>query len=60
MAAANHGPLGMEDVRDFYPVVIIGAGASRIAMGFQLKEQVGLEDFIIFDRQSGIGGSYVM
>lgn len=40
----------------YYPVVIIGAGESGIAMGCRLKEQLGFDQFRIFDRQSGIGG----
>jgi cation diffusion facilitator CzcD-associated flavoprotein CzcO len=40
----------------YYPVVVIGAGASGIAMGHNLKHNLGLEQFAIFERQSGIGG----
>ena len=40
----------------FYPVVIVGAGASGIAMGCQLREKLGFDQFRIFDRQAGIGG----
>lgn len=40
----------------FYPVLIIGAGESGIAMGRQLQQKLGFHDFRIFDRQSGIGG----
>lgn len=39
-----------------YPVVIIGGGASGIAMGCCLIDQLKFEDFKIFDRQTGIGG----
>jgi cation diffusion facilitator CzcD-associated flavoprotein CzcO len=44
------------DRRNAIPVVIIGAGASGIAMGCELKRKLGFHDFRIFDRQSGIGG----
>lgn len=39
-----------------YPVLIIGAGESGLAMGCRLKEKLGFDQFRIFDRQSGIGG----
>lgn len=42
----------------YYPVVVIGAGESGIAMGCQLKEQIGFDQFRIFERQSGIGGTW--
>lgn len=40
----------------YYPVLIIGAGASGLAMGCRLKEKLGFDQFRIFDRQSGVGG----
>ena len=40
----------------FYPVLIVGAGASGIALGCRLKSQLGFDQFRIFDRQSGVGG----
>ncbi|KAF2267050.1 FAD/NAD(P)-binding domain-containing protein [Lojkania enalia] len=42
----------------YYPIVIVGAGASGIAMACQLKEQLGFDQFRIFERQSGIGGTW--
>jgi cation diffusion facilitator CzcD-associated flavoprotein CzcO len=42
----------------YYPVVIIGAGASGIAMGCRLKEVLDFDQFRIFDRQAGIGGTW--
>ncbi|UDD61923.1 hypothetical protein AFCA_009261 [Aspergillus flavus] len=42
--------------RTFYPVVVIGAGASGIAAGCRLKQKCGCDQFLVFDRQSGIGG----
>jgi cation diffusion facilitator CzcD-associated flavoprotein CzcO len=42
----------------YYPVAIIGAGESGIAMGCRLKELLGTDQFRIFDRQSGIGGTW--
>jgi predicted NAD/FAD-dependent oxidoreductase len=42
----------------YYPVAIIGAGESGIAMGCRLKEALGHDQFRIFDRQSGIGGTW--
>jgi cation diffusion facilitator CzcD-associated flavoprotein CzcO len=43
---------------NYYPVVIIGAGESGIAMGCRLKETLGFDQFRIFERQSGIGGTW--
>ena len=42
----------------YYPVVVIGAGLSGLAMGCRLKEVLGFDQFRIFDRQSGIGGTW--
>ncbi|PQE30584.1 flavin-binding monooxygenase protein [Rutstroemia sp. NJR-2017a WRK4] len=42
----------------YYPVAIIGAGESGIAMGCRLKEVLGFNQFRIFDRQSGVGGTW--
>ncbi|KAI4699302.1 hypothetical protein J4E81_005196 [Alternaria sp. BMP 2799] len=39
----------------YYPVLIIGAGATGIAAGSQLRQKLGLKEFKIVDRQSGIG-----
>lgn len=44
------------NTKPFYPVLIIGAGPSGIAMGCRLSEKMGFQDFKIFERQSGIGG----
>ena len=46
--------------RDFYPVVIVGAGPSGIAFGCQLKRKLQIDDFRIFERQTGIGGIYFL
>jgi cation diffusion facilitator CzcD-associated flavoprotein CzcO len=42
----------------YYPVAVIGAGASGIAMGCRLKEVLGFDQFRIFERQAGIGGTW--
>lgn len=42
----------------YYPVVVIGAGESGIAMGCQLRSQLGFDQFRIFERKSGIGGTW--
>ena len=41
-----------------FPVVILGAGESGIAVGCLLKKKLGLSDFKIFDRQGGVGGAW--
>lgn len=43
---------------NYYPVAIIGAGESGIAMGCQLKQQLKFDQFRIFERRSGIGGTW--
>ena len=45
---------------DYYPVLIIGAGESGLAMGCRLREKLGFDQFRIFDRQSGIGGKLLL
>ena len=40
----------------YYPIVVIGAGETGIAMGCRLKEALGFDQFRIFDRQAGLGG----
>ncbi|KAH3918183.1 hypothetical protein HBI56_144170 [Parastagonospora nodorum] len=47
-----------KDAYTYYPVVIVGAGASGIAMACQLKQQLGFDQFRVFDRQAGIGGTW--
>jgi cation diffusion facilitator CzcD-associated flavoprotein CzcO len=46
------------DSYTFYPVLIVGAGESGLALGCQLKEQLGFDQFRIFDRQGGLGGTW--
>ena len=38
--------------------IIIGAGPSGIAMGHKLKHELGFEDFIIYDKLDGVGGTW--
>jgi hypothetical protein len=40
----------------YYPVLIIGAGASGIAMGCRLKQVLHTDQFRIIERRSGLGG----
>ncbi|KAJ5081454.1 hypothetical protein NUU61_009718 [Penicillium alfredii] len=47
-----------KDAYTYYPVLIIGAGESGVAMGCRLREVLGFDQFRIFDRQSGIGGTW--
>ena len=47
-----------KDAYTYYPIIIVGAGESGIAMGCQLKEQLGFTQFRIFERQSGLGGTW--
>ncbi|KAI9713563.1 MAG: hypothetical protein M1820_000945 [Bogoriella megaspora] len=47
-----------DEAYNYYPVLIIGAGESGIAMGCQLKRKLNFSQFRIFDRQAGIGGTW--
>ncbi|KAJ5329150.1 flavin-binding monooxygenase [Penicillium brevicompactum] len=42
----------------YYPVIIIGAGISGIASACQLKRKFGCNQFMVFERQDGIGGTW--
>jgi hypothetical protein len=42
----------------YYPVLVIGAGESGIAMGCRLQQELGFDQFRIFERKSGIGGTW--
>jgi cation diffusion facilitator CzcD-associated flavoprotein CzcO len=42
----------------YYPIAIIGAGESGIAMGCRLRSVLGFDQFRIFERQSGLGGTW--
>lgn len=49
-----------KDAITYYPVVIVGAGAAGIGMACQLREQLGFDQFRLFDRQAGIGGTLTL
>ncbi|KAK1238247.1 hypothetical protein MKX08_002826 [Trichoderma sp. CBMAI-0020] len=52
-------PRGYESSNStFYPVVILGAGMGGIGLACQLKSKLGFDQFRIFERQSGIGGTW--
>jgi hypothetical protein len=42
----------------YYPVIIIGAGESGIVMAYKLKKELGFDQFRVYDRQSGLGGTW--
>jgi cation diffusion facilitator CzcD-associated flavoprotein CzcO len=42
----------------YYPVLIIGAGESGIAMGCSLKRTLGFDQFRIFERRCALGGTW--
>jgi cation diffusion facilitator CzcD-associated flavoprotein CzcO len=42
----------------FRKVVVIGAGFSGLAMGIQLKKKLKCDDFVIYDRATGAGGTW--
>lgn len=40
-------------------VIIIGAGFSGLAMAYQLKRELKCDDFVIYDREAGFGGTWL-
>lgn len=38
--------------------IIIGAGPSGISMGHKLKHELGFNDFMIYDKLDGPGGTW--
>ena len=49
----------MEKQKRFYSdVVIIGAGLSGINMACQLQRQLGVSDYVIYDRAQELGGAW--
>lgn len=56
---ASSKPRGYESSDNtFYPMVILGAGMGGIGMACQLKDKLGFDQFRLFERQSGIGGTW--
>ena len=47
-----------KDAYIYYPIIIVGAGESGIALACRLKEKLGFDQFRLFDRQSGLGGTW--
>ncbi|KAL9053449.1 MAG: hypothetical protein Q9162_004752 [Coniocarpon cinnabarinum] len=47
-----------KDAFTYVPIAIIGAGESGVAMGCRLKQKLGFDQFRIFERQAGIGGTW--
>jgi len=47
-----------KDAYTYIPVIVIGAGESGIAAACQLKAQLGFDQFRVYDRQSGFGGTW--
>ena len=39
-------------------VIIIGAGPAGIAMAYRLKHDLGFEDFTIYEKLDGVGGTW--
>lgn len=46
-----------ETAYTYYPILIVGAGESGVALGARLKEE-GFDQFRIFERQTGLGGTW--
>jgi len=47
-----------KDAYTYIPVVIVGAGESGVAMGYKLKVDLGFDQFRIYERQAGLGGTW--
>ena len=47
-----------KDAYTYYPLIIVGAGESGIALGCRMKEALGFDQFRLFDRQAGLGGTW--
>lgn len=41
-----------------FSAIIIGAGPSGIAMAYKLKHELEFEDFIIYEKMDGVGGTW--
>ncbi|ETN46518.1 uncharacterized protein HMPREF1541_00703 [Cyphellophora europaea CBS 101466] len=52
------GAAGPQGGYTYYPVVIIGAGESGIAMGCRLRQVLGFDQFRIFDRRPELAGTW--
>lgn len=39
-------------------VIVIGGGFSGLATGAQLKKQLGLDDYVIYERSPDYGGTW--
>ena len=46
-----------KDAYTYYPILIVGAGESAIALAARLKQE-GFDQFRLFERQSGVGGTW--
>ncbi|KAL8736242.1 MAG: hypothetical protein Q9166_000397 [cf. Caloplaca sp. 2 TL-2023] len=46
-----------KDAYTYYPILIVGAGESGIALAARLKEE-GFDQYRLFERQAGIGGTW--
>jgi cation diffusion facilitator CzcD-associated flavoprotein CzcO len=44
--------------RQYTPVVIIGAGFSGLVSACNLRRKLGFEDYIIFERNADLGGTW--
>lgn len=40
------------------PVVVVGGGFSGLATGAKLKHQLGLDDYVIYERSPDFGGTW--
>ncbi len=39
--------------------IIVGAGPAGIAMAYRLKHDLGFEDFTVYEKLDGVGGTWM-
>jgi ribulose 1,5-bisphosphate synthetase/thiazole synthase len=42
----------------YYPVVVVGAGLAGVAMAHRLQVDMKFDQFRVFERQAGVGGTW--
>ena len=42
----------------YYPVVVAGAGFAGVAMAYKLQQDLKFDQFRVFERQAGVGGTW--
>lgn len=48
----------MSEYASHLDAIIIGAGPAGIAMAYQLKQKLGFEEFTVYEKLDGVGGTW--